>query len=159
VEPSRPGPGPGPAAAAAAPADPPAALVEEAARRSKVCWVAAAHPAAQQGTHGGSPPQLVWFVWHDGAVVLVSGEAGQVLAWLGATAAATVTMRAKDTGALLVTWPAAVEVVPPEDPRWEGHAAVLLAARLNLADPEQTLASWRRDAAVVRLAPAPAPLP
>ena len=51
--------------------------------------------------------------------------------------------------------PARVEVVPPGTERWEGHAAALAAARLNLPDPGTAVESWRVDprCSVVRLNP------
>jgi hypothetical protein len=66
---------------------------------------------------------------------------------------ADVVMRSKDTGGRLVSWTGSVEPVDPTDPRWDAHAAALLAVRLNLPDPAQALAQWRTTATIVRLTP------
>jgi hypothetical protein len=97
--------------------------------------------------------RLVWHVWHDEALVVVSGDQGQLLAGVGDAARVTVTMRSKDGRTRLVTWTGDVERVDPDDPRWEGHAAALLAVRLNLLDPRDTLERWRSAGVVVRVTP------
>ncbi|HET6560956.1 MAG TPA: hypothetical protein VFG72_03715 [Marmoricola sp.] len=124
-----------------------AALVTEAARRSAVCWVGYRHP------DGVVAERLVWHVWYDGAVVVLAGDAGQRLEGLAAATSADVTMRSKDARTRLVTWPARVEVVDPAAEEWDAHAAALVGARLNLADPEAAVASWRTGCSVVRLNP------
>jgi hypothetical protein len=126
-------------------------LVTEGARRSAVCWVGYRHP------DGVVSDRLVWHVWHDGAVVVLAGDTGQPLEGLDKVTEAEVTLRSKDTRQRLVTWPARVEVVGPGTDEWDGHAAALAAARLNLPDPGAAVESWRVDpgCAVVRLAPPP----
>ena len=119
-----------------------AALAAEAARKSRVSWVAwRAHP-----------PRLVWHVWHDGALVVLSGE-DQPLTGIEAATTAAVVMRSKDTGGQLVRWTGSVEVVDPGTERWDEHAAALVAVRLNLTDPAAALAEWRAGATIVRLVP------
>lgn len=122
-------------------------LVAEAARRSAVCWVGYRHPG------GVVADRLVWHAWHDGAVVVLAGDAGQRLEGLAEASSAAVTMRSKDTGTRLVTFPARVEVVDPATAEWDAHAAALVAARLNLPDSAAAVESWRRHCAVVRLPP------
>jgi len=131
------------------------ALAAEAGKKSRVCWLSYRHPG------GEVRDRLVWHAWHDDAVVVVLGEPGQELpgterlAPAGPVDTAEVTMRAKDTGGRLLTWRAAVEVVAPDQDRWEEHARALLAVRLNLTDPAQALERWRRSGTVVRLTPLP----
>jgi hypothetical protein len=119
-----------------------AALVAEAARKSRVCWVA----------WDAHAPRLVWHVWHDGALVVLSG-ADQPLPGIDVVGTATVVMRSKDTGGRLVSWTGTVEVVEAGTERWDEHAAALLAVRLNLTDPPAALAEWRAGARIVRLRP------
>jgi hypothetical protein len=133
-----------------------AALVAEAGRKSRVCWL----------SDVTGRPRLVWHVWHDGALVVVSGDEGQLLTGVASACQVDVAMRSKDTGGLLVTWTAEVEPVAPGSDRWEEHAHALLAVRLNLRDPAETLEAWRREAAILRLTPVaetvdggPGPLP
>jgi hypothetical protein len=118
-------------------------LVAEAARKSRVCWLSWA----------GGPPRLVWHVWYDDALVVLSGDDGQVLPGLGESGTVEVTMRSKDTGGRLVTWSGSVEVVAPEDVSWDPSAAALLGVRLNVADPAAALAAWRSTGTIVRIVP------
>ena len=97
----------------------------------------------------------MWHAWYDGALVVLSGE-DQRLPGLDSATTAEVVMRSKDTGARLLGWTGTVEVVDPDDERWEAHAAALLAVRLNLPDPAAALDAWRADATVVRIVPADA---
>jgi hypothetical protein len=104
----------------------------------------------------------VWHAWHDGALLVVDGDGAQRLPGLAEAGEATVSMRSRDTGGRVSSWPADVLAVPPDHPEWTAHAAALLAARLNLTDPAATLEAWRDDATVLRLVPraeAPGPLP
>ena len=48
-----------------------------------------------------------------------------------------------------------VSVVEPGTDEWEAHAAALVAARLNLADPAAAVERWRTGCSVVRLNPPP----
>lgn len=129
-----------------------AALVAEAARKSRVCWL------SYEYAGGAVHDRLVWHVWHDGALVVLSGDPGQRLTELhrlGPEARVGVTMRSKDTGGRLVTWTGRAEVVAPEDERWEQHAAALLGVRLNLLDPAAALRTWRESCTVLRVTPLP----
>jgi hypothetical protein len=129
-----------------------AALVSEAARKSRVCWL-----SYSVGVDG-ERDRLVWHVWHDDALVVLSGDDGQQLAGLDALpdgSRVEVTMRSKDTGGRLVTWSGSAEIVAPQDERWEGHAGALLGVRLNLRDPVAALARWRESCTVLRVTPLP----
>lgn len=123
------------------------ALVAEAAKKSRVCWL------TWSGSPGGPPaPRLVWHAWYDGALLVLSG-AEQLLPGIDRATTAQVVMRSKDTGGRLVTWTGAVSTVDPASDQWDAHAAALLGVRLNLADPSATAAQWRTTAAVVRVVP------
>ena len=130
------------------------ALVAESAKKSRVCWLTLSGGDAS-ATGPSRPPRLVWHAWYDGALVVLSGE-DQRLPGLDSATTAEVVMRSKDTGARLLGWTGTVEVVDPDDERWEAHAAALLAVRLNLPDPAAALDAWRADATVVRIVPADA---
>jgi hypothetical protein len=124
------------------------ALVAESAKKSRVCWL------TWSGGAGDAPgsPRLVWHAWYDDALLVLSGE-DQRLPGAESATAAEVVMRSKDTGARLVTWSGAVEVVDPEDERWDAYATALLAVRLNLPDPDVARAQWRDGATILRVVP------
>lgn len=141
-----------------------AALIAEAARRSRVCWISYEYDADRTVRD-----RLVWHAWHEQAVVVLSCPddgrdpatgAGdlteQVLPGIDSAAQVEVALRSRDTGGRLVGWTADVEVVVPGTPAWEEHSAALLGVRLNLPDPAAARRAWAERGTVVRL---PAPLP
>ena len=120
------------------------ALVEEATKKSGLIWV--------QGPVG--PSRAVWHVWHEGAAVLVGdGPGEQPLPGLSEGAEAEVTVRSKDKGGRLFTWPATVVELAAESPEWEAAVAELKGKRLNAPDGEAMPARWARECRVVRLVP------
>ena len=133
----------------AAPPVPQVALVAEAARKSRVCWLSWRHPG------GVVRDRLVWHLWHDDALVVVDGDDQQVLPGLADATEVEVTLRSKEARTALVAVPTRPEVVAPGTPAWDEHAAALLAVRLNLRDPAATRAAWAETARLVRLTPAP----
>jgi hypothetical protein len=96
---------------------------------------------------------MVWHTWYEDALVVLALEPEQPLEGAAGAAQVEVTMRSKDTGARLVTWTGAVQVVRPDQPSWPGHAEALLGVRLNLRDPEAALATWRERGTVLRITP------
>ena len=120
------------------------ALVTESAKKSRVCWL----------SWGSGAPRLAWHAWYDDALVVVTGDPGQVLPGLEDAGTVEVTLRSKDTGGRLVCWTGTATVVDPEDEQWDAHAAALVAVRLNLPDPAAATAGWRTGATIVRIAPA-----
>lgn len=125
------------------------ALVAEGMRRSAVCWV---RPG------GSSRPYVGWHVWLDGAAYFVSGGREQSLPGIADARTAEVVVRAKDTRERLVTWAAEVETLSPWTPEWRTATAALLAARLNLPDPDTAVERWARECTVSRLTPTGEPL-
>ena len=123
------------------------ALATESAKKSRVCWL------TWSGAAQDDRPRLVWHVWYDGALVVLSGDGDQRLPGLEDSSTAEVTMRSKDTGGRVLTWTGAVEVVDPGSASWDQHAAALLGVRLNLPDPAAALERWRATCTVVRIAP------
>lgn len=128
---------------------PPAALLAEAARKSRVAWL------TFDGSTGEVAELLVWQAWHDQALlVLADADVDPRLADLPQARTATVSVRSRDHGGRLADCPCTVEVVDPEDPAWSSAADALLSVRLNLVDPAAERERWRRAVPLVRLRPA-----
>ncbi|MFF7353103.1 hypothetical protein ACFZA1_10725 [Streptomyces filipinensis] len=127
------------------------ALIEEAAKKSGLIWV--------RGT-GGPAARALWHVWHEGAVCLVGdGPGEQPLAGLADGGSAEVTVRSKDKGGRLVTFPATVTELAPGSAEWEATVAELKGKRLNAPDGEEMPARWSRECRVLRLTPAGSVVP
>ncbi|RPF36058.1 hypothetical protein [Streptomyces sp. TLI_185] len=128
------------------------ALVEEATKKSGLIWV--------RGP--GSAARALWHVWHEGAACVVGdGPGEQPLPGLADGGGAEVTVRSKDKGGRLVSWPAKVVELTPGSEEWEAAAAELKGKRLNAPDGEAMTGRWARECRVLRLEPAgaSAPLP
>lgn len=123
------------------------ALFTETARKAGVCWLALPTP------DGRTRDTLAWHVWHDGALLVVSGPDEQQLPGLLDGAEVEVALRSSDTGGLLVRRRCRVTEVRGDDPRWDGCAAAALAGRLNHGDRAATLERWRGSAALHLLEP------
>jgi len=119
------------------------ALLAEAAGKSGMCWLSL--PLL-------STPRAVWHVWHDGALHVVGGGIEQPLPGLADLDTVEVTVRSKDNSSRIVRVRAAVELLPPEDPRYADAVAALGAARLN-AGSQDAAEQWRQSSSVFRLEP------
>ncbi|MFG2637382.1 hypothetical protein ACGFX8_26605 [Streptomyces sp. NPDC048362] len=121
------------------------ALVEEAAKKSGLVWVRGADaPAAR----------ALWHVWHEGAVCLVGdGPGEQPLPSLVDGGLAEVTVRSKDKGGRLVSFPATVSELAFGTEEWEAAVAELKGKRLNAPDGERMTGRWARECRVLRLVP------
>ncbi|MBV2353116.1 hypothetical protein KUM39_01865 [Streptomyces sp. J2-1] len=127
------------------------ALIEEAAKKSGLVWV--------RGS-GADAARPLWHVWHEGAVWVVGdGPGEQPLTGLADGSTAEVTVRGKDKGGRLVSWPASVSEAAPGSGAWEAAVAELRGKRLNAPDAERMPERWARECRVLRLAPAGSPLP
>jgi hypothetical protein len=123
------------------------ALVEEAAKKSAMLWLAATP---------GSRAYAAWHVWADGAALVVSGGIEQdlpVLAELGPDRHVVVTVRSKETGGRLVSWIGRADTVAPDDETWPAAAVELHAKRLNSPDGEAAPDRWRRESVITRIVP------
>ncbi|RAY13275.1 hypothetical protein DPM19_19480 [Actinomadura craniellae] len=121
-----------------------AALVEEAAKKSGLLWLAL--PDLPQ-------PRAAWHLWHDGAAyVLTGGEGEQPLPGLPEADRVRVTVRSKDKGGRLVTWEAACSQVEPGSELWDAVTPLLAKERLN-ASHEGLVERWAEQSYVIRLAP------
>ncbi|WP_458245534.1 hypothetical protein [Streptomyces sp. MAI_2237] len=128
------------------------ALVEEATKKSGLIWVRGA----------GVPARALWHVWHEGAACVVGdGPGEQPLSGLADGGPAEVTVRSKDKGGRLVTWPATVVELASGSEAWQAAVAELKGKRLNAPDGEAMPERWARECRVLRLEPAgtPTPLP
>jgi hypothetical protein len=117
-------------------------LVAELGRRTGVCWLrydGRDHPA--------------WHVWHEGALLLVSGGQEQPLPHIEDATQVQVVMRSKDTGGRLATWSGVATTLPPRTPEWDDAVAVLVAARLNLESMTQSPQRWAETSVVTRVVP------
>lgn len=124
------------------------ALIEEACKKSGLIWVAVP----------GSRDRVVWHVWHElagqGAVYLVVGGDEQKLPGLGQAQLVRVTVRSKDKGGRLVTWPGQVASVPADSAEWREVVPALHAKRLNARDGEAQPERWAATSMVYRIQPA-----
>ncbi|MEU1053751.1 hypothetical protein [Streptomyces sp. NPDC005876] len=128
------------------------ALIEEATKKSGLVWVGAP----------GVPARALWHVWHEGAACVVGdGPGEQPLPGLADGGTAEVTVRSKDKGGRLVTWPARVVELVSGSEAWQAAVAELKGKRLNAPDGEAAVRRWARECRVLRLEPAgaTAPLP
>lgn len=123
-------------------------LVDEATKKAAVAWVAV----------GGGPGYAVWCVPLDGALYVVTGPGEQSVPGLADTDAATVTLRG-DHGGRIVTWPARVSRLGPDDPDWPTLAPAVAGKRLNAPGPTADLVDrWAAECVLSRLVPAGPPL-
>ncbi|MEU6097350.1 hypothetical protein [Streptomyces sp. NPDC047079] len=128
------------------------ALVEEATKKSGLIWVRAA--SADDAGSPAVPARALWHVWHEGAAYVVGdGPGEQPLPGLADGGDAVVTVRSKDKGGRIVSWPARVAELTPGTPEWEGAVAELKGKRLNALDGEAMPERWRRECRVLRLEP------
>lgn len=119
-----------------------AALVQEVAKKSAVCWL------RYDGTD-----HAVWHVWLEDAIYVVSGGDEQELPDIDEEETVEVVMRSKDTRQRIITWVGATSVVRPDDERWAPVTKALVASRLNLADLTTAADEWARSSVVTRIVP------
>jgi hypothetical protein len=147
TSPSSPTPAPSPASSRAALSVPDAALVEEACKKSGLIWVAVP----------GSRDRAAWHVWHEqdgaGSVYVVTGGGEQVLPGLADGIVVRVTVRSKDKGGRLVSWPGVVTRIAPGGEEWAAVIPALHAKRLNAHDGEAQPERWAANSAVFRIRP------
>jgi hypothetical protein len=109
--------------------------------------------AGQPGTAG----RPVWCLWIDGALCVVSGPGEQPAPGLAEATTALVSIRG-DHGGRILSWPAVVSRVTPEDPDWATVAGQLAAKRLNASGTTaETVDRWAAGCVLSRLTPAGEP--
>jgi hypothetical protein len=118
-------------------------LVEEAMKKAAVVWL----------TVPPGRPYPVWCLWIGDALYVVSGPGEQPAPGLADTTTALVGVRG-DHGGRILTWPAAVSRLDPEDPGWGAVTAPLAGKRLNArGTAEEIAARWAATCVVTRLVP------
>jgi hypothetical protein len=121
------------------------ALVEEAAKKAAVAWLA---------VPGAGPSYLVWCAWLGGSLLVVSGPGEQAAPGLAEASTVDVTLRG-DHGGSIVTWPAATSRIEPDGEEWAELVPQLAGKRLNGAGGAEALArAWADTCVVSRLTPA-----
>lgn len=120
------------------------ALVEEAAKKAAVAWLA---------VPGGGPSYLVWCAWLGGALLVVSGPGEQAAPGLREAATAEVTLRG-DHGGRIVTWTAEVTRIDPASEEWTELVPQLAGKRLNGSASAELAGLWAETCVVSRLTPA-----
>ena len=119
-------------------------LVEEAAKKAAVAWIAV----------DGRRSTLAWCAWLGGALLVVTGEGEQAVPGLAEAATAEVSLRG-DHGGRIVTFPAEVTRIAPADEAWAELVPQLAGKRLNGAGGAEELArAWSERCVVSRLTPA-----
>jgi hypothetical protein len=126
---------------------PDAALIEEACKKSGLIWIAVP----------GARDRAAWHVWHEqngrGAVYVVVDGGEQSLPGLADGMTVRVTVRSKDKGGRLVTWPGRVTRVVPGSEEWSAVVPALHAKRLNAHDGEAQPERWAANSAIFRIEP------
>jgi hypothetical protein len=119
--------------------------VEEALRRGAVVWIGV----------DDEPPRPAWHLWHDDAVLVVTGPGEQALPGLAAADEARVVVRGPHALAGAVAELVCdVERLPPGTPEWQRVAPLLAEERLNAVDQAGLVGRWVADGVVVlRLRP------
>src|SRR4051794_27553840 len=122
-----------------------AAVVEEAAKRSSVLWLAL--PGAPQ-------PLAAWHVWVDGGIAVVHEGAEQRLPGLRDAGTVDVLLRSKDKGTLLLRLTAWVLPLEPWSQGYDEAVAALHAQRQSAPEGGGPPARGARESLVTKLEPA-----
>lgn len=120
------------------------ALVSEAMRRTSLVWLT---------YHEDARPRPVWHAWGDGVAYVVSGGPEQPLPGILDVDRVTVTARAKETRARLVSFIAQADSLVPWTPDWRTAVDSLRPARLNAAAGAALAEVWAAESTVTRLTP------
>ncbi len=98
--------------------------------------------------------QPAWFVFEKGTIYVFSGPTEQQIAGLDPTTEQVeIVARSKDMRSAVVRTKANVEVIPTDDPRWDGIAETGMGKRLNLPDGEAAKDRWRNNCTLYALTP------
>jgi hypothetical protein len=126
-----------------------------AVKKSTIIWVTV--PERRNGRRRRVIPghtRPVWFVADGDKVYLLHGPGEQQIPGLGQTDTVRLNARGKDTRSLVADVVCEVEVVPPDDERWDKIAQKASTRRLNMADAgDETVARWREHCQMLELTP------
>lgn len=109
---------------------------------------------AVPGERGQIHNHPVWFVFDAGKVYVFSGPTEQDVPGLQAASQVEIIARSKDAARSRVSRvPAAVRVVPGDDPLFDRIGQAGMGRRLNLPDGEGALERWRTHCVLIELTP------
>jgi hypothetical protein len=128
------------------------AEVEDAVKKSDVIWVG-------QERDGRDRAVPVWFAYHQGRVYVLhsdrpdSGE--QQIPGLPDAPELIVVTRRKGRDTRADRFPAAVRVIEPDSPEFDGLAAILADRRRDRHGPPQdAIRAWKQSCVIAELTPA-----
>lgn len=119
------------------------AILAEVASKADLVWVEVP----------GRPARGMWHVWHDDAVLLVTGGLEQPDPGLSEAGAVELILRSKDTFTRVLRATATVAELSPTSTDWEEAAKALHPKRLNPVDGEDQPLRWRTESTIWRLTP------
>lgn len=123
-------------------------------KKSTIMWVTV--PERPNGRRSTAPEhtQPVWFVAEGDKVYLLHGPGEQQVPGLGETPTVRLNARGKDTRSLVADVVCDVEVVPPDDARWDKITQKASTRRLNMSDAgDDTIERWRQTCQLLELTP------
>ena len=121
-----------------------AALAVEGLRKSSVLWL---------DLPGPGPARAAWHGFVDGAAYVVHEGLEQQLPGLSEVGTVVVTLRSKESRALLVRFTAAAQTIAPNDPRWAPAVRDLVERRQSPPDGQAQPARWAAGSVLTRLSP------
>lgn len=130
------------------------ATFSAALKKSTIMWVTV--PERPNGRRRTLPEhtQPVWFVTEGDKIYLLHGPGEQHVPGLGETDTVRLNARGKDTRSLVANVVCEVEVVPPDDERWDKVTQKAVTKRLNLPDAgDETIERWRENCQLLELTP------
>jgi len=123
------------------------ALIAELGKKTSVSWL-------RYSVYGEPATEhAVWHVWHDDALLLVSGGHEQPLPLISETQRVEVTMRSKENGGRLVTWVGVPSRVLPSSESWGAAAAALASERISIPSLSETPKVWATESLITRIDP------
>ncbi|CAN5888577.1 hypothetical protein BH23ACT10_BH23ACT10_04610 [soil metagenome] len=123
-------------------------------KKSTIMWVTV--PPRPNGRRRIAPEhtQPVWFVTEGDKIYLLHGPGEQQVPGLGETPTVRLNARGKDTRSLVADVVCDVEIVPPDDERWDKVTQKASTRRLNMSDAgDTTIERWRETCQLLELTP------
>lgn len=125
---------------------------KQALKKGTILWVTV--PSRPNGRRPVKPvTRPVWFVQDGPKVYVLSGPSEQELPGIAEVPTVTISARSKDLRSLVTEVDADVEIVPPDDERYEKFVKTALTTRLNLPDGDAAADRWRERCVLVELSP------
>jgi hypothetical protein len=126
---------------------------KQAVKKGTILWVTV--PPRPNGRRGPAAPitRPAWFVADGTKVMVLSGPTEQEFPGIADVPQVSISARSKDHRSLVTEVAADVEVVPPDDPRYDKFVKKALTTRLNLPDGDAAADRWRQKCVLVELTP------